>query len=340
MSWKGEATSSLSSLGLPGPREMTPAIEADLSDMAARIYLHCSGRRDVRTGQPYMTWDADLRARKIFVGASPHARPEKLEGLAYTPHMNAAHEVVGTQFQFRFEGRIETFYVGDRVEFTGFQTCITGNEFERVFPIELSEMVTEGQWDAFGQGVTAEVGRHYETVIYPRVVETLLKIGALRGEGPLFVVDLGGGAGGLAEVVCEQAANAVKKVVVVERNPTLVEEARKRAAHVGGRMDVVHSDILGDDVWERLGQAPDVVILCGVVAHQVIEHTDALFLMQSCQRRLARGGFVLVPSYSPALFTSRAYEKMGFAVHNKTLSFYEEGSGALRTNDFYILGKG
>jgi len=60
-------------------------------------------------------------------------------------------------------------------------------------------------------------------------------------------------------------------------------------------------------------------------------------VMQMCLRRLAPGGFVLVPSYSPALLTSEDYETMGFAVHNKTLQTIEER--ALKTHDFYILEK-
>lgn len=326
------------SLALPGPREMTAAIEADFCDMVSRIHRHCTGRRSARAGHPYMTWDYDLRARRVFVRASPQARPEKLEGLAFTPHMNDRREVVGTQFQFRFERRTETFYVPDRVEFTGLQTCLTGNEFERVFPIELSDMVQEGQWERFGQDVTAEVARHYESIIYPRVVDTVARIGAMRGGRPLVLVDLGGGSGRLAEILCERSPEAqLARVIVIERSAALADEARERAARLAGRLEVRNADILDPQLWRDLDVRPDVFVLCGVVAHQVIQHAEALHLMQGCLGALAPGGFVLVPSYSPALLTSAAYERMGFAVHNKTLSFFEDGTGALRTNDFYVL---
>jgi hypothetical protein len=63
--------------------------------------------------------------------------------------------------------------------------------------------------------------------------------------------------------------------------------------------------------------------------------------VSKCHDGLPPGGFALVPSYSPALLSSREYEAMGFAVHNKTLSVIEAGSRArtLQTNDFYILEK-
>lgn len=287
-----------------------------------------------------MTWDADLRARRIFVRASPQARAEKLEGLAFTPHMNDRREVVGTQFQFRFERRTETLYVPERVEFTGLQTCLTGNEFERVFPIELSEMVQEGQWELFGQDVTEEVARHYEAILYPRVVDTVARIGAIRGGRPLTIVDLGGGSGRLAEVLCERVPEPrLARVIVVERSTALASEARERATRLPGRLEVRNADILDSQVWHDLDVRPDAFVLCGVVAHQVLQHAEALHLMKGCLGALGSGGFVLVPSYSPALLTSAAYERIGFLVHNKTLSFFEEGTGALRTNDFYVLEK-
>jgi SAM-dependent methyltransferase len=317
---------------------MTPAIEGDFSDMVSRIYRHCAERRSARGGHPYMAWDYDLRARQVLLRASPQAQAEKLEGLTFTPHMNERREVVGTQFQFRFERRAETLYVRERVEFTGLQTCLTGNEFERVFPIELSEMVQEGQWERFGTDVTEEVARHYETIIYPRVVDTFVRVGAMRGGRPLTVVDLGGGAGRLAELLCERVPEAgLERVIVVERSGALVADARERATRFAGRLEVRNADILDPQSWRELDVQPDVFVLCGVVAHQVLQHAEALHLMQRCSGALAPGGFVLVPSYSPALLTTAAYERMGFAVHNKTLSFFEEGTGALRTNDFYVL---
>jgi hypothetical protein len=50
---------------------------------------------------------------------------------------------------------------------------------------------------------------------------------------------------------------------------------------------------------------------------------------------------MLVPSYSPALLSSREYEAMGFTVHNKTLSVIQSTPSGefLETNDFYILEK-
>jgi hypothetical protein len=129
------------------------------------------------------------------------------------------------------------------------------------------------------------------------------------------------------------------RVIVIERSAALVGEARERATRLAGRLEVRNADILDAQLWRDLDLQPDVFVLCGVVAHQVVQHAEALHLMQGCLRALGSGGFVLVPSYSPALLTSAAYERMGFVVHNKTLSFFEEGTGALRTNDFYVLAK-
>ena len=326
------------SLAFPAPRAMTSREESDFSVMLTRIYRHCASHRSPRVGRPYMTWHTDLRAHDVRVQTSAQVPAERLTSLTFTPFMDARREVTGSQFEFRFALRSESFFTGDRIEFTGLQTCITGSEFERIFPIPLSETLAEEDWDRYGQGVTAEVARHYETILYPRVLETLGKIAALRGGEPLHVVDLGGGAGRLAELVCEQVPEA-RTVTVVERSPGLLAEAAARAAKRPERMKIVQADILVDAFWGRLEHPPDVLVLCGVVAQQVIEPADGLHLVQACHRELREGGFALLPSFSPALLSGAAFEGMGFVVHNRTLSFFDAPGGTLRTNDFYILEK-
>jgi hypothetical protein len=322
-------------LSFPAPHALTPALESELSEMLSKIYRASRAAAHGVVGAPYMSWICDLRAHAFHVRATPEALPEKLARFVYLAHMDERRQAVGSQFQFDFADRSETHFVRGQVNFTGLQLYISGNDFERIFP-STTAPVPKAEWDLWGTGLSAEISRRYETVIHPKVVETLTKILELRGGRPMFVADLGGGSGGLASALCEQVAG-VRTIVVLEQSATLVEQARRRAREHEGRFLVKRGDLTTDAAFDLLGEAPDVVILSGVVAQQVLERDDGLRVMRACFQRIAAGGFVLVPSYSPALLTSRDYESIGFAVHNKTLQTIEER--ALRTHDFYILEK-
>lgn len=326
----------LESLALPAPNALTAQDEVALSEMVSRIYGHCRAHRDAPVGQAYMTWRMDLAKRTFAIEAAG----ERLLLWTFTPHMDAAREVVGTHFEFHFAGRTETFFVAQPINFRGLHLYISGNEFERTFPIAMSDPVTEDQWDLWGRGLSAEICRHYEQHIYPRVVDTLQKIGARDPDRRLRVVDLGGGNGRLAEMICD-GAPCVAEVTVLDRSAALVEQARRRASQHPGRMTARRADLRTDGVLDDLRGRTDVFILSGVVAQQVLDAAEALVLMRRCCALLPAGGFAIVPSYSPSLLTSREYEAMGFEVHNKTLNLIEDGpSGpALKTNDFYILQK-
>jgi hypothetical protein len=153
-------------------------------------------------------------------------------------------------------------------------------------------------------------------------------------------VDLGGGAGQLAEEVCAGVPQA-GRVRVLERSGTLVEKARARAARYPGKLRVERADVTAAAFSLDRAEAPDVVILCGVVAQQVMSQEAGVALMRKCHAGLPGGGFALVPSYSPALVSSREYAAMGFRVHNKTLSVIETSSRGrtLQSNDYYVLEK-
>ncbi len=325
----------MSRFALPGPLPLTEQEHAALAGMVERIYWHCRGNRGARVGRPYMSWRMDLTRRSFALRASPAAKPEKLLRWTYTPHMNDQREMVAADFEFTFADRAERYFVAQPVNFKGLHLYLGGDEFERTFPIEMSAPVTEDQWDVWGQGLSAPICEHYERVVYPRVVETVRAIADGR---PLRVVDLGGGNGRLAEMIAAEVAQA--RVLVVDRSAALIAQAGARAAKNPERLTARCADVTADGLVESL-EPPDVYVLCGVVAQQVLEREQALALVRACHGRLRAGGFVLVPSYSPALLTSDDYAAIGFTVHNRTLSVLEDEGGkqALRTNDFYVLEK-
>jgi len=330
----------MSSLSLPAPLPLTPEVAGNLSEMLGKIYQYCRANRHESAGRPDVTWEMDLGERAFTVRAAPEAIPEKLHGLEFTPYVSPTKDVVATHFVFHLAGRAEAYFVRERVGFTALQNYLAGNEFERTFTAPLPDPIAPEEWERWGHGLTAEIGQHYEVVIYPRVVETLAKIGARQPDRPLDVMDLGGGAGQLAELVCEKVP-LVRRVRLLERSVALIDQARRRVARHPGRLVPERADVTADGFRALLEEPPDVVILCGVVAQQVMTHEEGLVLMRRCHESLPRGGFALVPSYSPALLSSREYEAMGFAVHNKTLSLIEATSRGrqLQTNDFYVLEK-
>jgi hypothetical protein len=329
----------VSSLTLPPLEAMTAEDQAAQSDVVSRVYQHCLARPHEPFGQPYMTWRMDLRRLDYRVKRAREAAPERLERWTFTPHMNEAKAPVAARFELQFAGRTETCFLGEPVEFTGPQAYLTGNEFERTFPPTATELVQVEQWNLWGRGPTASVAVHYEEVIHPRVVETIQAIAARQPERSLAVADLGGGSGSLADMICDGVPQ-VRAMRVVDGSPALVQQAQRRAVMHPGRMEVRQADVTADGFFETL-EAPDVIVLCGVVAVQVMERETGLRLVRRCHEKLPPGGFALIPSFSPALLASEDYVAAGFAVHNMTLSLWEKTPGGRRlmTNDYYVLEK-
>ena len=331
------------SYALAGPKPFTVADEAAMADMASRIYQFCRANPGKGIGVPYVTWDMDLRRRSFDVRATAQAAPERLRRWVYTPHMDARRTQIAAGFRFVFDRGEETYFVGQPISFKGPQLYLDGDEFERVFPEDAAPSVPAVEWDRWGKGLTADILRRYEETIYPRVVETLQKIVARRGNGPISVMDLGGGTGALAALACD-AVPQIATLAVVERSLALVEQARKRAAERAGRMTVAQGDLTAPGVLEDAAGTCDVAILCGVVAQQVMGRAAGLGVVRKARKVLRDGGFLLVPSHSPALLSSSDYKAEGFVVHNMSLTTIEPpapGTGAttLATTDFYILEK-
>ena len=306
--------------------------------MMTRIYRHCAGHAHAPFGRPYMTWQMDLRSHDFAVRARDDAPPAKLARWTFTPHMNDRRQMVAARFRFELEDRDETFFVGEPIAFKGPQVYLTGNEFERSFPAEGTELVTPDQWDLWGRGLSADICRHYEAHIYPRVVDTLAAVAARAPGRPLSIVDVGGGSGTLAAALCASGV-PVEAVLVLDRSAELLRQAVARSEAAGGRIATRCVDVTRDDFLDALPRAPDVVVLCGVVAQQVMDRGQGLQVVRVCYERLGAGGFVLVPSYSPALLTSADYEAIGFHVHNRSLHVVQPAARgtALTTNDFYVL---
>jgi hypothetical protein len=329
----------VSSLTLPPLEPMSAEDQAAQSDVVGRVYQHCAARPHAPFGQPYMSWRMDLRRRDYRVRRTPDAAPVKLERWVFTPHMNDAKAPVAARFEFSFADRDETCFLGEFVEFSGPQPYLSGNEFERTFPPSATELVQVEQWNLWGRGPTASVAVHYEEVIHPRVVETIGAIAARQAGRPLVVADLGGGSGSLGDMICDGVPQ-VRTMLVVDGSPALVQQAQRRAAMHPGRMAVREADITAEGFFESV-EAPDVIVMCGVVAVQVMQRDTGLRLVRRCHEKLPPGGFALIPSFSPALLASEDYLALGFVVHNMSLSLWEKTPNARRlmTNDYYVLEK-
>ena len=325
-------------LTFPPPSPLTREREEQLSEMLGRIHRACREHPHEPVGAPYMTWLADLRQRGFTLRATPESTPSKLLEFAFTPHMDERHAVVGACFRFDTEACSETWFVRGEIKFTGLQLYLSGNEFERIFP-PLGRPVPRQEWDSWGRGVTAAIEKRYVEVIYPKVIDAVRAIGDADPTHPQVVWDLGGGSGGLSEALCARLSS-VARVVLVEQSDALLAGARERASRYSTRFLVERGDVTSD-LGTTLTGTPDIIILCGVVAQQVLDREQGLAVMRMCHAKLRRGGIALIPSYSPALLTSQDYEAMGFRVHNKTLNVIADtGHGrALQTHDFYIVEK-
>lgn len=326
-----------------------PAIESSKSqtlEQTVSIIYQCCTRLNAGyeiVGDEGHTFVYDLAQRKLSI-ANNGGEPKLLNRIS-TTSFNIEGRCTSLKWEFLFEDRNEIFTMA-RMSLGIPENLVTGNELERIFPDTYPcAKPRKGFWDVWERELPNEV-KHYETIIYPQIIDTLQKIYTLNPHQKLDIIDLGGGSGKLADTILKKLPQQVRQVVVIDSSAPLIGLAKKRAKKHSRKL--VARCIGVEEISEKLYASPqykqsaDVAILCGVVAHQVLNKKAALDIIEKCKSILRENGMIIATSLSAALINSTEYEQMGYHVLNKTFSFTLDRGPRLpstATNDFYILQK-
>lgn len=155
--------------------------------------------------------------------------------------------------------------------------------------------------------------------IYFALTIAIKKIHSIVNSQKLHILDLGSGEGDLASKI--EPYPFVEKIYLVERNKTLFSLAKKHFS-TKEKVELFNRDITLCDYQEILkGKKVDIIILCGIIAHQVLSREDSYKVLEKCKPILKKNGFVLIASFSYKYFSTPDYEKMGYDVLNANFPY-------------------
>lgn len=244
---------------------------------------------------------------------------------------------------FTLNGIEESYIIPPHVIKRGIQEeFLDGTELERIHSPNLICPEPEEFWDSW-ETTKRGAAQVYDGVIHPQIV---MGIKTISKEHRTFsILDLGGGSGKLAALIIKQISN-VRSVLVADQSKPLLAEAEKRNKECQNKLVTKEVNLknLNDDTLDEIvsKEKQDLIILCGVVAHQVLSKETGTQVIKQCLNVLKPKAFIIAASLSPALLNSEEYEKMGLKVHNKTFIFRNVNTQNVERFiiiDFYILQK-
>lgn len=226
-------------------------------------------------------------------------------------------------------------------------SILDGNEYEvREGPyLERNIPVFEDKkWDDWKLKMKSSV-MHYREHIYPIFQKGLISASALFNDQNFSVLDIGGGDGELAFSLLEKCP-LIETYTLIDGNQESVNLALERknsnflcSDQDRKRLEVKQGDITNMDLFNAIGEKPvDVIVLCGVIAYQVLSREASEALLENCKKLLKDKGVILIASHSPCYFGASDFQKMGWEVLNKSCQYaLDLSESKYGSEPFYVL---
>lgn len=315
--------------------------DSNLIRIVQQIYNKCNLHQTQLQGALLCTYTFDLSKKEIEI-INTHGILKPLKKVkVYSFITNQICSSFLWKFEF-IDNKIENYITSSNAGVIPIE-FFNGLEHERIFPQNPGyEIVKKELWDYWEKSLP-HAAKHYATVIYPVIISTINKVHNIHPQKMLDIIDLGGGSGRLAKQILKTLPEKVQKILVIDNSQELLAKASKRAKKYPEKFMTRQID-LNEDLLSlfALSQKADIITLCGVIAHQVLDKQTATKIISTCLPILRENGYIIAASLSPALLNSAEYKEMGLKVLNKSFTFsLDRGlfQPPYATNDFYILRK-
>jgi 2-polyprenyl-3-methyl-5-hydroxy-6-metoxy-1,4-benzoquinol methylase len=313
-------------------------VEDFLTKETQKVYHFCLNNKKQITGSLFLTLAFDLSKKKIEIlnSSGEKVQVNKIKISSYLVDQRCD----SLKWIFELQNACETYTTPQSDDIS--PSLHNGMEYERIFPETLDVPMRPSEtWDTWER---SHEYLHYENIIHPKIIDTIGKIYNVNPQRKLNILDLGGGSGRLAEKVLQRNSGKIKKILVADKSLALLKEANIKAQRYPGKMFGMHLDLneINSLSTSKFFKTTDLIILCGVVAHQVLTKKTAKKVLEECLPVIKENGYIIAISLSPSLLNSEDYEAFGLKVLNKSFTFFLN-RGPLQapyaTNDFYVLQK-
>lgn len=179
----------------------------------------------------------------------------------------------------------------------------------------------------------------YTDLIYPKISFTVDKLTSLQPLDKINILDLGGGSGKLAAKLLDDLADRIAKINLIDRNEVLVERATNLISK--GYRQIIPNTIditIKEFPPEEFTKSFDIIILCGVVAAQVLTRKESLSIVEKSFGMLRPGGYLIVTSLSTPWLRAKDYKKIAPECEVLNTAFpFQNARKCWNFHNFYVI---
>lgn len=196
-----------------------------------------------------------------------------------------------------------------------------GMEYERRAYYKEEAKIDKEKWELFerGQGFTHSHFM-YRCVIHPFMNDTVLKAYDFLGR-PLVILDICGGNGNLALSILN-SLDHISEYHLLDQCTSLIANYKEHLScslPALEKLSIHTGDVREGNFFQFTQKGVDVVILCGVLAHQVLTKQESENVLRFAKEVSKPDTLYLISSFTIPYFYRKDYEKLGFEVLNMTV---------------------
>lgn len=325
--------STFTPFSIPGTSET--AYEA-LQLRVRRLYFFCQTCLETIIGSPGHVVYLDFSQKNISLSQnnqSPYLR--KIKITFYTSQNNRS----GYKIKFETDdGAFETYKIPPN-NFMIPHKYFDGSEYERSYSRKQlnKPIIRNERWSCWERSYPTAF-KFYLKHIYPKISCAVDQLTALRAQEKVKILDLGGGSGRLAVKLLKNLRHRIEKINLVDGNATLIKNATRLASQ--GLCQIVphHLDITATEFPpEEFFRSFDIIILCGVVATQVLTQEQSLNVIEKSFGMLRPAGHLIVTSFSTPWLRAKDYKKIAPECNILNTAFRFQEDKIWHFKGFYVI---
>lgn len=304
-----------------------------------KFYQFCKNNFQEIEGSPTNVSYFDFTRKNIFLSPqNPHSYLKKIKLTAY---ISSANKPSGYELKFETDSFLRTYRIPCNNHIIYYK-YFDGSEYEISYSrkkLQKQPLLNEhwSQWET----TFSEASKFYVDHIYPKISITVDKLTTLLYREKVKILDLGGGSGRLAAKLLKDFPNKIETINLIDSNATLIKAAEDLTSQGFHQIIPHHLDITAVEFPpEEFIESSDIVILCGIVADQVLTKKQSYTLVEKAFKMLHSKGYLIVTSWSMPFLRKKNYKQISpnCEVLNTAFPFQNEKKN-WNFHNFYVIKK-
>lgn len=330
----------ISSSIISAPEVFTEESQKILSKTIEEIYFFCKNTTTEILGTPQNSFYIDLSNKNITIN-SGNEEKKQLKKIKMTSYNANSSRIACVRWKFKFVDDTTNTYVTAPSSSVGIPTCFfNGMECELFHYHDNYKEINfdKKKWDTWEVDFK-QANIAYNKHIYKQIIATMGHLFSLGSQQEMNIVDVGGGSGRLSEMLLKKFSERITKIFVVDSNEVLIKKSTERSLALKNKIiplltDITHANFPSEELFKNV----NIVIMCGIIASQVLSKDESKELLKKVYEKLDKKSYVIITSFTESQLKAKDYERIGYKILNKS-AHYRTKNQSCGLFNFYVLQK-